>query len=183
MNTKKWGFTLIELLVVISIISLLSSIMLAALSQTRMKARDTQRIRNLEEMQKALELYYTKYGYYPIKIGTAFVIAVSTPGNANWAGLQSALNGEGFLSTLTADPTNNGGVMVVSTGYAYRYQVSTDGQAYDLITRFETDNPLRCGVIPYTAHVTTTVTTAGVALCPSSNEAVFDYNHLYLVPH
>lgn len=58
------GFTLIELLVVISIIALLSSVVLAALSTARMKARDAQRIANAQELIKALEIYAVDSGTY-----------------------------------------------------------------------------------------------------------------------
>ena len=63
----KKGFTLIELLVVISIISLLTSIVLASINTARRKARDTARIRVAQELQKALALYFSDYGYYPPK--------------------------------------------------------------------------------------------------------------------
>lgn len=68
---RKKGFTLIELLVVISIISLLSSIVLASLNTARSKARDAQRQSDLAQIQNALELYYDKYGYYPSPQGAA----------------------------------------------------------------------------------------------------------------
>ena len=56
------GFTLIELLVVISIIGLLSSVVLSALNSARSKGRDTQRIQNIEEVKKAIALYYSNNG-------------------------------------------------------------------------------------------------------------------------
>jgi prepilin-type N-terminal cleavage/methylation domain-containing protein len=62
---KQRGFTLIELLVVISIISLLSSVVLASLNSARAKARDAQRKTAMLEVQKALEMYYSDHGEYP----------------------------------------------------------------------------------------------------------------------
>lgn len=64
-KTKK-GFTLIELLVVISIISLLSSVVLASLSIARAKARDAKRLSDMHQIQLALELYRDAYGNYPV---------------------------------------------------------------------------------------------------------------------
>ena len=65
MQNHKKAFTLIELLVVISIISLLASIVLTSLSQARTKALDSKRVQDMLQAQKALELYYAKYGVYP----------------------------------------------------------------------------------------------------------------------
>jgi len=50
----KKAFTLIELLVVISIISLLSSIVVTSLNTARAKARDSQRISDMQQYQIAL---------------------------------------------------------------------------------------------------------------------------------
>jgi prepilin-type N-terminal cleavage/methylation domain-containing protein len=62
---RKGGFTLVELLVVVAIISLLSSIVLAALSTARAKARDAERIAELRSLTQALELYKNTFGQYP----------------------------------------------------------------------------------------------------------------------
>ena len=59
------GFTLIELLVVISIISLLTSISFSYLSDARQKGRDTEKIRAMIEIRKALQMYATEKGYFP----------------------------------------------------------------------------------------------------------------------
>jgi prepilin-type N-terminal cleavage/methylation domain-containing protein len=60
--SRNKGFTLIELLVVISIIGLLSSVVLATLNTTRIKARDAQRIAALRQIQNAIELYADDHG-------------------------------------------------------------------------------------------------------------------------
>jgi prepilin-type N-terminal cleavage/methylation domain-containing protein len=64
-HKNKKGFTLIELLVVIAIIGMLSSIVLSSLRTARTKAEDTGKIRELQEIRNALQLYYTDNGYYP----------------------------------------------------------------------------------------------------------------------
>ncbi|MSU45518.1 MAG: prepilin-type N-terminal cleavage/methylation domain-containing protein [Candidatus Zambryskibacteria bacterium] len=63
---SKSGFTLIELLVVISIISILSSVVLANLSSARAKARDAKRQSDLTQLRVALEFYYDSNGSYPV---------------------------------------------------------------------------------------------------------------------
>lgn len=57
LKTKNLGFTLIELLVVISIISVLSSVMLASVAVAKQRAQDTALGSNLRQLQIALQLY------------------------------------------------------------------------------------------------------------------------------
>lgn len=65
MYTLKKGFTLIELLVVIAIIGVLASVVMVALNSARGKARDAQRQSDIQQISKALELYYLDNGRYP----------------------------------------------------------------------------------------------------------------------
>lgn len=59
------GFTLIELLVVIFIIGVLSSIMLAGGGSQLAKARDSEKITDMQELALAFELYYNSCRQYP----------------------------------------------------------------------------------------------------------------------
>lgn len=67
---KQKGFTLIELLVVIAIIGLLSSVILVAVYNARMKSRDAKRVGDMSRMVTAFELFYNTNRGYPAATGT-----------------------------------------------------------------------------------------------------------------
>lgn len=79
---RERGFTLIELLVVISIIGLLASVVLVALNSTRAKARDSKRVADMNQIAKAMELFFDDNYSYPTNN-----VAVATYGTfANCSG-------------------------------------------------------------------------------------------------
>lgn len=63
-NTKK-GFTLLELLVVLAILSILAGIGFGQYKRSQMKARDAQRKGDLDNVARALEMYYNDFQSYP----------------------------------------------------------------------------------------------------------------------
>ncbi len=66
LRTKlKHGFTLIELMVVISIISFMSTIVLASLNEVKDKAIDTVTVSNLQQIDMAIFQYKMDNGNYP----------------------------------------------------------------------------------------------------------------------
>ena len=65
-NNKKWGFTLIELLIAMVILGILTTIAASSYSNTRIKARDVKRKHDLEQVQKALEMYFNDTEHYPV---------------------------------------------------------------------------------------------------------------------
>ncbi len=66
-SDKMRGFTLLELLVVMAIIGVLASVIFLAVESARLKAREASRIAGIREIQKALEMYYTANGQYPLQ--------------------------------------------------------------------------------------------------------------------
>lgn len=62
------AFTILELLVVIAIIGLISAIVIAILTQARADSRDSKRLADIKEIQKALELYYDDASSYPASL-------------------------------------------------------------------------------------------------------------------
>ncbi len=56
MNKKNTGFTLIELLVVVAIIGLLSTLVVISLQRASSKARDAERLSDVNNLAKALSL-------------------------------------------------------------------------------------------------------------------------------
>jgi len=100
---KNKGFTLLELLVVIAIIGILSSVVLASLNNARVRARDTNRITDVKQIQLALELYFdSNSSAYP----TALTDLVPL-----------------YISVEPRDP---------STGDSYFYAYSSTGSDYHL---------------------------------------------------
>jgi len=78
-STKNKGFTLIELLVVISIISLLSSIVLASVQDARSRAQQTAYRQYLGEVVMAIELYRLENDTLPTQGHINNLVGVGNP--------------------------------------------------------------------------------------------------------
>lgn len=148
------GFTLIELLVVIAIIGLLSTFALISLDNSREKARDAKRIADVEQIQKALDLYYDAHGEYPISgncnatiPNTYWCNSIESLSNGHWIRNGTTINLGEFLNKDPLDPLektspsfvpyNGGGYYYFSWGYG------GSGQWYQIVFGLEDySNPL-----------------------------------------
>ncbi len=110
------GFTLIELLVVIAIIALLSSVVLASLNASRVRAADTERIAAAKQIQAALELYFLDYGYYP---SYSYALTAGVHGDCgyqdDWCDLETTL--APYIKKLPRDTATS----IWSSGHQFRY--------------------------------------------------------------
>jgi prepilin-type N-terminal cleavage/methylation domain-containing protein len=100
-NRTHKGFTLIELLVVVSIISLLSSIVMASLNTARAKARDTKRLADLQQMNTAIQLYINDNNAAPL-LGSGEPASYRSSDLSQWNQLEAALTS--YIPSLPQDP-------------------------------------------------------------------------------
>lgn len=122
------GFTLIELLVVIAIIGMLSSMVLASLNVARKKAHDSRRISDFENVQLAMNLYYDKYGDYPV---VPYECCSSQQHNQHFEDMVTELVNEGFISAVPRDPQHDSG------RYYMHYNYSSNPAGAILVTTLE----------------------------------------------
>ncbi|MGB3945436.1 MAG: prepilin-type N-terminal cleavage/methylation domain-containing protein [Candidatus Saccharimonadales bacterium] len=71
MRRSTSGFTIVELLIVVVVIGILAAISLVAFNNTQARARDNVRYTDAKAIVKALELYKTDNGTYPVTSVTA----------------------------------------------------------------------------------------------------------------
>ena len=107
------GFTLIELLVVIAIIGILSTLAIVALGSARQKARDSKRVADMNQISKALEIYYADNNSYPSYIT---------------AGQSISFGGTTYLSVVPSNPSPWADNTCPNQNYMY----GSDNQRYTL---------------------------------------------------
>ncbi|MFW6209958.1 MAG: type II secretion system protein [Patescibacteria group bacterium] len=98
------GFSLIELLVVVSIISVLSTVGLAAFLDAQASARDAQRMADMKAINDALQQYYADNGRYPGPLD-------GVPGTGQMIGVGNDIDIllEPYLETVPQDPLHDAG--------------------------------------------------------------------------
>lgn len=125
------GFTLIELLVVIAVIGILASVIMVSVNSARVKARDARRASDIDQIYKALFMYYDTYGCLPITYGTTCGPAAGTYLEIDSGAWDYSSQGNGFVQFLVTagympsiplDPINNmTGDSTPAGTYSYKY--------------------------------------------------------------
>lgn len=124
------GFTLIELMIVIIILGVLTTLISGNFLNSLKKGRDARRKGDLQNIQKALELYYEDVKAYPTTV--TFGDQLCHPN----LGCDTS-TGKVYMQKIPVDP---------SSGYDY-YYISPDGTDYKLYSCIENEHDQGQGVL------------------------------------
>lgn len=123
---NKTGFTIVELIIVIAVIGVLASISLIAFTNVQNRARDTQRLADIDKLVKNIEIYLVRNDRLPPRSPSAPSWAYSHVYPTDYI---SGITGDGTeLTTLPVDPRN-------TSGMHYRYYVYPAGNYGCDVTR------------------------------------------------
>ena len=153
MNTKK-GFTLLELLIVIGILAILSTTIVLVINPAELlkKARDSQRISDLNTVKTAIAYYVTEYGSPNIGLSTqtySDVASVACNTLAPATTTTPTVDGEGWIpidftklsggspiGSLPLDP-NQSAASTADPAYYYVYLVDATNLTFKLVANME----------------------------------------------
>ena len=126
------GFTLIELTVVMAIIGILTALIGSNFMSAQMKGRDSRRKSDLNNLSKALELYFNDHGNYPPSSSNKVAGCGSDSQTAcEWGASFIDQYGTVYMEVLPDETRAN---------YDYVYKASADGLKYQLFARIENEN-------------------------------------------
>lgn len=138
----KKGFTLIEVVVVAGIIAVLATVVLANMSEAKQKARDTQRVSDLQQVQTAVRVYRDL---------NSTSILPSYP-NGDEIGDGSGFDTDilPFITAPVVDPFNSG-----SSKYYYNSNYVCNGSSHAVVVALTMEGANKgniasvCGAGPY----------------------------------
>ena len=147
-NNSRSGFTLIELLVVVAIIAIIASVVIGYVYQATSKGRDVRRKQNIDQIAKAVNLYFSENGFLPGN-QNGWCTYISNPTNGYGDAFQTELLP--YMKNIQLDPTKHGQVgdylfsitdntgghyslcanLENDTGQSYDYSLCTGGAVYN----------------------------------------------------
>ena len=132
------GFTLIELLIVVVILGILAALVSGNFITSLKKGRDARRKTDLEQVQRALEMYYEDNKVYP-KAGVAVgEIDLTTGGKLCYPSV-SGCDTKIYMQRLPQDPSSN-------CQYYYVRETAPYGEGYRLYATIENSQDQGPGV-------------------------------------
>ena len=124
---KSKGFTLVELLIVIAIIGLLASAVTFAISNVRARGRDAVRVADMDQLNKALDLYLNGNSNYPVAASAICIDGTDV--------VTTALQAENLIATPYVDP-----IYPTDPTNCYRYQTDATGTTWSVRYLLETNS-------------------------------------------
>ncbi len=137
------GFTMIELLLVMGIIAILSVISFSSFMASLSKGRDTTRKSDLAQLRKALEVFNSNFGTYPLsdtehRIVGCLSSAPADPHSPSFVFCPAA-NG-GFSYYVNGVEENNLAKFPTDPDASRIYYYESDGDTYSLYAALENIN-------------------------------------------
>lgn len=128
------GFTLIELMLVVGVTGILAMAVLAILNPVEQlrKSNDAKRKSDIEQVQRALEIYYQDHGSYPAS-SADYHIQLVVAGQTKVLAWGSSTSGMGFENYMTKLP----GDSLPSHTFVYYSPASSNGQTYYFYANLE----------------------------------------------
>lgn len=134
---NKKVFTVLEILVVISIIAFLATFTIIQVQKSQAKKRDTIRISDMNQINKALEIYFSKNNKYPVPPPAIDSSQISGEVGC-WNGYIASKGGDNYIKEISDiiklphDPLIKevDGAVICTPQYYYR----SDGKDYKIIS-------------------------------------------------
>jgi prepilin-type N-terminal cleavage/methylation domain-containing protein len=138
-NSQK-AFTIVELLVTVVIIALLTGIVVARLSDAKLKSRDAKRVSDINQLQLALDLYFDRCNQYPQLSATNHLMDLTASNGCPTLSDGTQITFGTFLSKIPTPPTsldyiyglvgpNNSTTYTAPTDYVLRATLERPNQA------------------------------------------------------